>query len=110
MPFIAPNRNTRTEWLNSNSDSYCRTSSAASRAILLSGILTAEIMGGFPFVLYRGSADRAPRHLVRGDIRRYGDVHQDGLGGGCDFDSAFLEAPFHAAVEFALHRPAAGVG
>src|SRR4051812_35614447 len=44
MPFIAPNRKTRTEWLNNNSDSCCRTSSAASRAILLSGILTPEIM------------------------------------------------------------------
>src|SRR4029077_6197325 len=44
MPFIAPNRKTRTEWLNNNSDSCCRTSSAASRAILLSGILMPEIM------------------------------------------------------------------
>src|SRR6202011_3369392 len=41
---------------------------------------------------------------------RCGNPHQNGLTCGCDFDSALLESPLHAAVEFALHRPATAVG
>jgi len=43
-------------------------------------------------------------------VSRRRDLHQDGLGGGCDLDAALLEAQLHAAVEFALDRPAARFG
>src|SRR5262249_53678509 len=36
--------------------------------------------------------------------------HQDGLGGGSNLDSVFLEAQLHAAIELALNRPTAAVG
>src|SRR5207302_10672446 len=44
---------------------------------------------------------------VRGRIGRRRDLHQDRLDRGCDFDAVLLEALLHAAVEFALDRPAA---
>src|SRR5205085_9148605 len=47
---------------------------------------------------------------MNGAISWRRDVHQDGLGGGCDLDAVVLETLLHAAVEFALHRPAAGLG
>src|SRR5206468_3936923 len=53
---------------------------------------------------------RAPRRQVGSMIGRRRDVHQDGLGGGCDLDAVLLEALLHAAVELALDRPAAGFG
>src|SRR3954471_13152158 len=43
-------------------------------------------------------------------ISRHRHRHQDGLSRMRHFDAALLEAPLHAAVEFALHRPAATVG
>src|SRR6266404_4714837 len=50
------------------------------------------------------------RHRIRGHVGRLGNLHQDGLTCGCDFDSALLESSLHAAVEFALHWPATAVG
>src|SRR4051812_35642846 len=47
---------------------------------------------------------------MSGVVSRRRDVHQDGLGGRCDLDAVVLEALLHATVEFALHRPAAGLG
>src|SRR5277367_1971133 len=55
-------------------------------------------------------AGHSPRHRTRRDLGRRRNLHQDGLARRCDFDSALLESPLHAAVEFALHRPAAAVG
>src|SRR3954471_2204176 len=53
---------------------------------------------------------RSTRRQMNGATSRRRDVHQDGLGGGCDLDAVVLETLLHAAVEFALHRPAAGLG
>src|SRR4029079_677358 len=73
MPFIAPNAKTRTEWLNNSSDSCCRTSSAASRAILLSGIFTPEIMQtSFP-VAISPVGRRSRRRFGAMDAARHAD-------------------------------------
>src|SRR5258708_27798571 len=55
-------------------------------------------------------ASRPSHHRIRGYVGRLGNLHQDGLTCGCDFDSALLESSLHAAVEFALHWPATAVG
>src|SRR5882672_12281158 len=55
-------------------------------------------------------ASRPSRHRIRGYVGRRGNLHQNGLTCGCDFDFALLESPLHAPVEFALHWPATAVG
>src|ERR1700759_4912961 len=55
-------------------------------------------------------AGRPARHQIRRNFGRSRNLHQDGLSRRSDFDSAFLESTLHAAVELALHRPAAAVG
>src|ERR1700738_1993516 len=55
-------------------------------------------------------ASRPSKHRIRGCVGRRGNLHQNGLTCGCDFDSALLESSLHAAIEFALHRPATAVG
>src|SRR5258708_14416851 len=54
-------------------------------------------------------ASRPSKHRIRGYVGRRGNLHQNGLTCGCDFDSALLESSLHAAIEFALHWPAAPV-
>src|ERR1700733_14257977 len=54
---------------------------------------------------------RRPSWLrIHGHVGGCWDLHQNGLSSGSDLDSALLESPLHAAVEFALHRPATAVG
>src|SRR6202165_1068231 len=55
-------------------------------------------------------ASRPSKHRIRGYVGRRGNLHQNGLTCGCDFDSALLELSLHATVEFALHWPATAVG
>src|SRR5258707_14574222 len=56
-------------------------------------------------------ASRPSSHRIRGYVGRRGNLHQNGLTCGCNFDSALLESSLlHAAVEFALHWPATAVG
>src|SRR5467141_1108344 len=55
-------------------------------------------------------AGRPSRYRIRGYVGRRGNLHQNGLTCGCDFEPTLLESSLHAAVEFALHWPATGVG
>jgi hypothetical protein len=50
------------------------------------------------------------RHLPGGGVGRRRHLHQNALARMRHFDAALLEAPLHAAVEFALHGPMAAVG
>src|SRR6202171_1392959 len=72
--------------------------------------VTVRSKGSFSAPFNLRLASRPSRHRIRGYVGRRGNLHQNGLTRGCDFDSALLESSLHAAIEFALHWPATAVG
>src|SRR5882757_1335897 len=72
--------------------------------------LTVRSKGSFFSTFNLRLASRPSKHRIRGYVGRRGNLHQNGLTCGCDFDSALLESSLHAAIEFALHWPATAVG
>src|SRR5258708_27595827 len=72
--------------------------------------LAVRSKGSFSAPLKLRLASRPSKRRIRGYVGRFGNLHQDGLTCGCDFDSALLESSLHAAVEFALPLPATAVG